>query len=266
MSAGAATAFVMSCVPAPVTPPAPPREDQPKTGGLFRWGIVGDAPTLDGGSINAPLNITMQLYDRITQYDDQFVPQPTLAESFEVSTDRTQIKLNLRKGVRFHTGRELTGEDIKWNIARNAQAPKLNALIYPQAAWWTTMDTPDKNTIILKSDRPRPPTAFGLFEYLSIIDPQAQDKDANPSGTGPFQFVEWAHGDHLRFVRNKSYWRTGRPYFDDLYVQIFADPPAMIVALEANGIAAADKPPTRDEVRLKTDRNFQLVTNGLSAA
>jgi peptide/nickel transport system substrate-binding protein len=128
------------------------------------------------------------------------------------------------------------------------------------------MDTPDKHTLILRSDRPRPPTVFDLFEFLTISDPQSEDKDARPSGTGPFQLLEWARGDHFKLTRNKNYWRAGQPYFDDLHVQIFADPQAMIVALEAHGIDAADKPPTRDELRLRSDKNFQLVANDMSAA
>jgi len=266
MSAGALTALAAACAPSSPPPAASPRADQPRPGGLFRWGIVGDALTLDGHSINAPLNITMQLHDRLTQYDAQFVPQPMLAESFDVSSDRTQLKLSLRKGVTFHTGRELTADDIKWNIARIAQDPKLNSLIYPQAAWWTAMDAPDKYTLVLKSDAPRPPTVFDLFEFLTIIDPQSDDLNAHPSGTGPFQLVEWAPGDHFKLTKNRNYWQADRPYFDDLYVQIFGDPQAMIVALEATGIDAADKPPTRDELRLRGDSNFQLVANDMSAA
>ena len=38
-----------------------------------------------------------------------------LAESWEVSSDGRQIKLNLRKSVTFHSGRELTSEDVQWN-------------------------------------------------------------------------------------------------------------------------------------------------------
>ena len=65
-------------------------------------------------------------FDRLTAYDEKLQPQPMLAESWDVSTDFKQIKLNLRKGVQFHTGRELTSEDVKWNIL-HVRDPKIAA-------------------------------------------------------------------------------------------------------------------------------------------
>src|SRR5216684_7117610 len=86
------------------------------------------------------------VYDRLTVYDDALKPQPMLAESWEVSSDARQVKLNLRKGVQFHSGREMTSEDVKYNLLR-LRDPKNAATtgkIAPQGAWWTSIDTPDK--------------------------------------------------------------------------------------------------------------------------
>ena len=57
-------------------------------------------------------------YDRLTAYDEKLQPQPMLAESWDLSTDAKQIKFNLRKGVQYHSGRELTSADVEYNIRR----------------------------------------------------------------------------------------------------------------------------------------------------
>ena len=60
------------------------------------------------------------IYDRLTSYDLKLQPQPMLAESWDVSDDHKRAKLNLRKGVQFHSGRDFTSDDVKWNLMRIA--------------------------------------------------------------------------------------------------------------------------------------------------
>ena len=109
------------------------------------------------------------VFDRLTVYDDKLKPQPMLAESWDVSTDCKQIKLNLRKGVQFHSGREFTSDDVKYNLQR-ARDPKVGrGAVHRHGNWFTAIDTPDKYTVILKSDQPRP-TMFDLFEFFNICD------------------------------------------------------------------------------------------------
>ena len=59
-----------------------------------------------------------QVFDHLTIYDQKLQPQPMLAESWDLSPDYKQIKFNLRKGVTYHSGREFTSDDVKWNLLR----------------------------------------------------------------------------------------------------------------------------------------------------
>ena len=85
--------------------------------------MIGDLAHLDGQRSPAP-STSLLAFDRLIDYDDKLKPQPMLAESWDVSSDLKQIKLNLRKGVQFHTGREFTSDDVKYNILR-VRDPKL---------------------------------------------------------------------------------------------------------------------------------------------
>jgi peptide/nickel transport system substrate-binding protein len=203
------------------------------------------------------------VYEKLTAYDDSLKPQPLLAESWDFSADAKQLKFNLRKGVQFHTGRELTSDDVKWNLLR-VRDPKVGvAQFAAQSNWFTSIDTPDKYTIVLTSDQPRP-AVFDLFEQLNMLDHETMegpDSARKAVGTGPFTFVEWAQGDHLRFTKNNNYWRSGRPYLDSLLVTINSDPQAMVTQLEAGALDAANLPPVRDAVRLQKDPKYQLMVN-----
>jgi peptide/nickel transport system substrate-binding protein len=209
-----------------------------------------------------------QVFDRLTEYDDQLTPQPRLAESWDFTNNLTQLKLNLRKNVQFHTGRELTSDDIKWNLLR-VRDPKTGLTqLAAQSNWWTSIDTPDKYTVLLTSDQPRP-FVFDMFESFNIIDPvtmEGPDARTTAVGTGPFRFAEWVQGDHYSVVRNASYWQAGRPYLDGIRVSPFKVQSALIAQLEAGALDVAMLPSMMDFARLQKDPTYGTLSNPRSGS
>jgi peptide/nickel transport system substrate-binding protein len=228
---------------------------------MLRSGITGNITTLDGTFTGVNQYETVWLiYDRLTAYDLNLQPQPMLAETWEVSDDHTQVKVNLRKGVQFHSGREFTSDDVKWNLQRIAD-PKAGAGSFANMSKWFGIDTPDKYTVVLKSDKPRP-AMFDLFEYINMLDHvtmEGPDARTKAVGTGPFTFVEWASGDHFTLAANKNYWLTGRPYLDGITVSTLGDAQSMVAQLEGGALDIIRTPPTRDLVRLRSDPSYQEI-------
>jgi len=230
----------------------------------LRVGMIGDLGTIEGHQVTqATVNVTFLAYDRLIDYDEKLTPQPMLAESWDISSDLTQFKLNLRKGVQFHTGREFTSDDVKYNLLR-VRDPKLAGLVgalAAESAWFPSIETSDKYTIVLKSDKPRP-GAFDFFEYFNILDKdtaEGAESRTKAVGTGPFTFVEWIQGDHFTFTANKNYWRTGRPYLEGVSIKVFADAQAQIAQLESVSLDLADSPPVRDSSRLRQDPKYTYL-------
>jgi peptide/nickel transport system substrate-binding protein len=234
---------------------------QPKPGGTLRVGLVGDLVTLDGHFENTNAGDTLfHIWDRLTEYDDKLQPQPMLATSWEQSPDARQLTLHLRQGVHFHTGRELTSEDVKFNLLR-VKDPKVGPL-NGNASPLSGVDTPDKYTVIVHSDDPWP-WVFDLLEFLNIIDPVTFESEGlgHPVGTGPFVFAEHAQGDHLRLVKNRAYWQSGLPYVDEYTISFLQDPTAMVTQLEAGALDIVDNPLPQDARRLERDNNYRLLQN-----
>jgi peptide/nickel transport system substrate-binding protein len=250
-----APAATVAAAPAPATTPVKP-------GGTLRIGMVGDIITLDGILWQPNNSATVgMVYDVLVTYDDALQPQPRLAESWELSPDLSRIKLNLRRGVRFHSGREFTSDDVTYNLLR-ARAPNnpFAAAVAVGSAWWTRIDTPDKYTVVLTSDRPRP-GVFDFLLYLRILDKETMDgPDAKTKaiGTGPFRWVEWVPGDHIVLAKNPGYWDSPRPYLDQATVRIMADQQAMVAALEGGAIDVAFLAPISDAARLQADPRYAV--------
>lgn len=237
---------------------------QPKRGGILRAAIVGDLTSIDGQDSLQGVTATVgNAYEGLTRYDEKLQPQPLLAESWDLSSDGKQIKLSLRKGVQFHDGREFTSDDVNYSLLR-IRDPRLAATaaqLAGQSAWWTSIQTPDKYTIILGSDVPRP-GVFDFFEYFTIVDKnlmEGPDARTKANGTGPFKFVEWVPGDHVTLTRNPTYWSSGLPYLDGFETRIFRDTQAMVTSLESGALDQVDSPGLLDLARLRTDPKYQAL-------
>ena len=220
----------------------------PRTGGTLRVAIPADITSLDGHISSSNLSVTTgNIFDRLVAYDVKLQPQPMLAESWDVSSDFARVKLNLRKGVQWHTGREFTADDVKYNLLRGRDPKVATGTYVNQANWFSSIEAPDKYTLVCQSDVSRP-AMFDYFNALNMIDPVTAE-GPNPKtetvGTGPFSYVEWVQGDHLTMARNPNYWRANRPYVDSLVISVVRDVVAMATRLEAGALDAINAPSLR---------------------
>ena len=183
---------------APGTPlaaaqPATPQSTgsaQPRSGGTLRVVTNSDLSNLVPWSISPESFDTMwTVYDPLTRYDQQLKPQPMLAESWESAPDASQITLNLRKGVTFHTGRELTSDDVKWNIEQIKDPASSGAR---SSSRWPTGGAPSRPPTSTRSSSSRMsprPAVFDMLEYMNIADKvtmQGPEASTKLVGTGPF--------------------------------------------------------------------------------
>jgi peptide/nickel transport system substrate-binding protein len=204
------------------------------------------------------------MFDKLIDIDENAVVQPRLAESWEFAPNYAQLTLHLRQGVTFHSGREMTSADVKWNLDRTHDATAGNGNLPPLFAFVQDVQTPDPRTVVLQFDQAKP-AAFDILNFMNVLDPQADAKQ-QPVGTGPFKFGEWASGDHLRLVKNSNYWEAGKPALDEIVFQFIKDPQAMVTALEAGSVDLVDPVPTTDAVRLRSDPKYQVLVSSNPSA
>ncbi len=107
--------------------------------------------------------------------------------------------------------------------------------------------TPDKSTVVLPFDQPRP----GIFDRFAWANMQQRETLEGPDpthtavGTGPFRLVEYRQGQSMSFTRNPSYWESGKPYVNELQFTFSPDRQAGIVQLEAGAMDVMTFPPAR---------------------
>jgi peptide/nickel transport system substrate-binding protein len=246
----------VAAAPAAAATPA----GQPKAGGRLVTAKLGDVANLDGHywSPNGGLHVWLA-YDTLARYDENLKPQPQLAESWDVSSDYKTITVNLRKGVMFHSGREFTSDDVVWNLTR-ALDPKITVgIITGFFGQDPTFTAKDKYTVVLQTSQPWP-TVFDMFHVVNMLDKDTTDVASNAQtkavGTGPFVFQEYRQGELMRFTKNPNYWQSGKPYLDEIVVNVRSDAQALVADLESGAANLVYALTLQDFQRLKADPKY----------
>jgi peptide/nickel transport system substrate-binding protein len=207
--------------------------------GVLKIAIGTDLNTLDPArtTLGEEYNYDVLVFNGLTQMTPQMKVEPDLATNWEASEDLKSWTFHLRKGVKFHNGREMVADDVVKSFER-----VLDPAVGSSARSSFTMI--DKVTAV-DASTVRFDLAFGYSGFADILtDRQVKivpaDKIADlptaPIGTGPFMFVSYTPGDRLVLKRNPNYFEPGLPKLDGVEERIIPDMTVRIAALDAGDI------------------------------
>lgn len=173
-------------------------------------------------------------YNGLTALDGSLTPQPELAESISHSK-ATVWTFKLRKGVTFHDGSEMTAEDVVYSLNRHKDpktASRANALAKPM----TEIKVSGKHEVTITLEAPNAdlPVILGTWHFFIIKNGTTEFKTAN--GTGPYKVKEFTPGVRTIGVRNPNYFKSGKPYIDEIELIGISDESARVNALVSGDV------------------------------
>jgi peptide/nickel transport system substrate-binding protein len=218
----------------------------------FRVGIPGDmvSPNPFKACCGYEYEMMFLAYDMLFNFDkDTLAPTPGLATApCTPSSDNMTWTCNIRSGVKWSDGQDLTSEDIAFTykfVVDNHQPAFKDYLPYDP-----TFETPNPTTLIWHSTEPT--FAPTIPPWIPILPPQVwQPLDGKLSvdikgypnvpavGSGPFVLQEWKQGQSFTMTANKDYW-GGAPTMDEVVFEEFQNKEAEVQALKAGQIDFAD--------------------------
>ena len=177
--------------------------------------------------------------------------RPGLAESYDLSEDGLTYTFHLRQGVKFHNGREMTADDVKYSLDRvtdpATQSPGAgffgSILGYDAAADGTAkglegVKVIDPATVQITLSRPDATFLHVMaLNFASVVPQEAVDAAGGdfgkqPVGTGAFKLADWTIGQKLVFEKNADYWREGIPYLDTVTFEVGQEPIVALLRLQ----------------------------------
>ena len=212
----------------------------PKYGGSLVVAMVASSSTLDPAYIidTADYAVTDLAYDNLLMIQPDFSMKPELATSWEANDDLSSYTFNLRRGVKFHHGKDFTAEDVLFTFNR-----LLDPVVDSPAR---AVLEPIEDIVVLDDYTVRfdlsGPNGFFL-DTLSIFQARILPADVDVErltleefGTGPFILVEHEPTIRTTLVRNPDYWEEGKPYLNEFVILGIPEAAARDTALK-NGDA-----------------------------
>ncbi len=180
-----------------------------------------------------------QLFATPLRFDENWNPQPYLAESWSISDDGLSVTLNLVKGATFHDGKPITSKDVAFSI----KTIKAHHPFKTMFGAVKRVDTPNPHTAVIRLSKPHPALLLALSSQLGAVIPEhiygdGQDPKTHPRnsenvvGSGPFKLVEFVRDQHIILERNENFFLEGKPYLDKIVMRIIKDPSARSLGRE----------------------------------
>jgi len=214
------------------------------------WARQCMAPCWEGLTTPTPLGERLRLLKE--QGPDAAIPQvqPMLANNWEIENDGKRYVFHLKKGIKFHNGKELDSEDIKWNWLRIQDPVHLSGSRKFLNLFLESIETPDKHTIVANLSKP-----YGGFLmanswcFCSILPkdsipqgaiwgftPTFTPSTAAPPGTGPFIMTEYQQIHQAVYERIDDYRIEGLPYLDRLIYKVMSEDTPRTMVLRAKNL------------------------------
>jgi oligopeptide transport system substrate-binding protein len=219
----------------------------PETRTSFRYNQHNAITSLDPAFAKSQNNIWAVdcLFNGLLQLDDSLKLRPSIAKSWDISTDAKTYIFHLRNDVFFHDnpvfeggkGRKVTANDVKYSFERLIDT-KLSSpgswIFKDRVVVDSAFLAPNDSTFVLRLVQPFQPLLQILtMQYASIVPNEAIDKYGSefrnhPVGTGPFQFKIWAENQGLVVVKNPNYFEFDAqgerlPYLDAVKTSFISD-------------------------------------------
>jgi peptide/nickel transport system substrate-binding protein len=212
-----------------------------------------DANTLDAGYAwsEGEIDLMYHLYDGLVEFkNDQLEVEPALATSWERSEDGTVWTFKLREDVTFHDGTPFNAEAVRFSFMRlideDHEYHGLGDYSYFNYLLGDVIEdikVVDEYTVAFHLKNKFAPflTYMGYYSQFPVspaaIKEHGEDVYQHPSGTGPFELVEWKKNEYITMKVNEDYWGE-KPKIDKLIWKVVPDSSTRYLELQSGQVHA----------------------------
>ncbi|MDD3520360.1 MAG: peptide ABC transporter substrate-binding protein [Actinomycetota bacterium] len=235
---------------------------EPVAGGIMRMHL-NEPVSLDPPNSyeSEGIQVVRQIWDGLFTYDPETLETvPELCEKYEISDDLLTYTFYIKKGVMFHSGKELTAEDFVFSWTRVAQKDTASYLAYHLAAIegydacqdgssmeLTGVKALDDYTLQVTLQYPYADfiNTLGHVVFYPVnkesIEASGDKAGEMPDGTGPFKFVSWTHDQSIELVRNDDYYGQ-KAYLDGVKYVIIPEQDTAFLEFQAGNLEFTEIP------------------------
>ena len=263
--------FVQLAIAAGLTTPAAialytnTADAQPKSGGSAKFGLAHGSSTDTLDPANWPDTFTETAFwgtlsNSLTEVDAKGEIQPDVAESFEPSDGAKKWVFKLRKGVTFHDGKTVSADDVIASLQHH-RGPDSKSAAKSLLENITDLKADGQGTVVFTLKNGDADFPYLVSDYHMPIMPAKDGKADWQSGvrTGPFSFVSFEPGVSTKLKKNPNYYKSGKPYLDEVTFLALTDVGARTSALLAGEVDYIARPDLKTLGMLKDNPDLNII-------
>lgn len=241
----------------------------------LRFAFQGDANSMDPYNLNETftLGYLTNIYEGLTMREPDMSIVPGLAERWEV-VEPTRWRFHLRKGVKFHDGRDFTADDVVFSADRvRADGSDLKTRIAAD----TQVIKVDDHTVDFVTSSPNPIIHFewetwsimskGWAEEHNAVSPEKLSGDEenyatrHANGTGPFMLVSREADVKTVAKANPNWWNAANKEhnLETVTLTPIASDATRVAALLSGQVHMAYPIPVQDMKRVDSGDNTSML-------
>ena len=231
---------------------AAPSAGGSKTPGVLKYALTAEPTTLDPATVRdgVTIDLLQSLYEGLVGWNDKNQVAPLAAKELpKISADGKVYTFTLRDGAKFHNGRQITAEDVKYSLTRalDKRLASPVAMNYlddivgakdlndGKTAELAGVKVIDPKTVQITLVGPRAyflgKLTYGTGYILPKEEVEKGDKneagvylitEKNAIGSGPFKLKEYRRQDRVILDANPDYW-AGKPKLTSIERPIILD-------------------------------------------
>lgn len=231
------------------------------------WNVAGEPDTLDprNAVTYSSGQVVRNMCEGLLKMDADFNVTPHIA-SYEQVTPR-ELRLDIREGVTFWDGKEVTADDVVYSLQR-AAAP--DSVVSFGFIFVKDIRATGDREVTITFSRPDATFTNALATIAGVViekewGERTGDAIGTPAGglmcTGPFEFGTWRSGNSITIERNDDYWDADRLSANSGQVEFtfLSDDSALLQALEAGEIDGSYEVPVATYSRLSESDEGRLI-------
>jgi oligopeptide transport system substrate-binding protein len=215
---------------------APVSATVPVSGGTLRFPIT-EPSTLDPAGVwpGNGFGVVMQVFDGLTQLDQNGNVQPSVASAWTMSPDAKVYTFTLRSDVYFHNGRQVKAADFVYSWNRGMLGGGPSSSMFSEIVTFTA---PSDFTFVVTLVNPKtsfPVQTAALPIFYVIPQEAASTIGTNPVGSGAFKFVSWTSHSKIVLQANPSYFGAA-PFLNGVEYKFYSTPDAQWADYQAGNL------------------------------
>ncbi|MFD1018345.1 ABC transporter substrate-binding protein [Thalassobacillus hwangdonensis] len=188
---------------------------------------------------HSSVRIYSQVYSGLVQFDENMEVQGDLAKDWEQPDESTYI-FNLREGVTFHNGNEMTAEDVKYSFERIMAEETASHI----ASYFSNVESIEVLGDYQVQFNLKSADATFLSNLTNasaaVVDQtvveENEDLQQVAVGTGPFKFVEWVPDNKVVLEKNEDYYNEDLPKLSKVEYYTMKDESARLSAIRTGEV------------------------------